>query len=64
MEWNFTILYDSPMTYLIQNGLKIIKHSNQSELASIKSIVGVIGIPKTGKTMLINGFLKGVLQTI
>ncbi|KAL4442554.1 hypothetical protein ABPG74_006956 [Tetrahymena malaccensis] len=64
MEWSYSFDCSGNVERLIDEGWKIQELHYKANLNELGSVIGVLGMPKSGKTTLINGLMKGSLQTV
>lgn len=64
MEWSYCFNGIGSIDKILEQGWKIEEHKSKINLSELNQVIGVIGIPKTGKTTIINGLMKGSLQTV
>ncbi|EAR93124.1 50S ribosome-binding GTPase (macronuclear) [Tetrahymena thermophila SB210] len=64
MEWSYSLDCSGSVERLIEDGWKIQEMHCKANLHELEQVIGVLGMPKSGKTTLINGLMKGSLQTV
>ncbi|KAL4467488.1 hypothetical protein ABPG72_004556 [Tetrahymena utriculariae] len=64
MEWSYSFDCSGSVERLIEEGWKISELHCKANLHELDQVIGVIGMPKSGKTTIINGIMKGSLQTV
>lgn len=61
MEWSYSFDCSGSVEKLMGDGWKIEEHHSKVNLQELNQVIGVVGMPKTGKTTIINGLMKGNL---